>query len=115
MTVQICPKYRCIYGFVNDFLIVGVDVLGDPFVRICSGRPGGRPLRCGGSDLSTGLVRILRVPITPKACISSIPQGIAYHQCEALYIIKPQEDARYRVMIYKGGIAALDDIPPCGG
>ena len=41
--------------------------------------------------------------------------GIAYHQCEALYIIKPQEDARYRVMIYKGGIAALDDIPPCGG
>ena len=31
--------------------------------------------------------------------------GIAYHQCEALYIIKPQEDARYRVMIYKGGIA----------
>ena len=39
------------------------------------------------------------------------PQLVAvYHQCEALYIIKPQEDARYRVMIYKGGIAALDDI-----
>ena len=47
--------------------------------------------------------------------------GIAYHQCEALYIIKPQEDARYRVMIYNKGRhqsafvdemhAARDDMP----
>ena len=29
--------------------------------------------------------------ITAKPCISSIPQGIAYHQCKALYIIKPQK------------------------
>jgi len=28
--------------------------------------------------------------------------GIAYHQCEALYIIKPQENTRWRVMRYKG-------------
>ncbi|MBQ8215939.1 MAG: hypothetical protein IJZ33_06720 [Clostridia bacterium] len=26
--------------------------------------------------------------------------GIAYHQHEVLYIIKPQEDARWRVMRY---------------
>ena len=34
-------------------------------------------------------------------------------KCEAregLDIIKPQEDARYRVMRYKGGNAPLDDI-----
>ena len=72
-----------------------------------------------GSNLSTD-------PKCPKIFAVSHPNhaegvyiinsvGIAYHQCEALYIIKPQEDARYRVMIYKGGIAALDDIPPCGG
>ena len=31
------------------------------------------------------------------------PQLVAvYHQCEALYIIKPQVDARWRVMRYKG-------------
>ena len=35
-----------------------------------------------------------------EACISSIPQGIAYHQHEVLYIIKPQVDARWRVMRY---------------
>ena len=29
------------------------------------------------------------------------PQLVAvYHQCEALYLIKPQGDARWRVMIY---------------
>ena len=29
------------------------------------------------------------------------PQLVAvYHQCEALYIIKPQENARWRVMRY---------------
>ena len=42
-------------------------------------------------------------------------QSIVYHQHGVLYIIKPQEDARYRVMIYKVGTADLDDIPPCGG
>jgi hypothetical protein len=36
-------------------------------------------------------------------------------KAKALYIIKPQENARWCVMIYKGGNAALDDIPPCGG
>ena len=30
------------------------------------------------------------LPITPKACISSCSAGTVYHQCEALYIIKPQ-------------------------
>ena len=35
------------------------------------------------------------------------PQLVAvYHQCEALYIIKPQENTRWRVMIYAFG----DDI-----
>ena len=29
-----------------------------------------------------------------------LSQEIAYHQCKALYIIKPQEDARWRVMRY---------------
>ncbi|MBO5439624.1 MAG: hypothetical protein J6A53_03100, partial [Clostridia bacterium] len=48
--------------------------------------------------------------IKAKPCISSIPQGIAYHQHGVLYIIKPQIDTRWRVMRYKGGIAALDDI-----
>ena len=33
--------------------------------------------------------------------------GIAYHQHEVLYIIKPQVDARWRVMIYKGGLPPL--------
>ena len=43
---------------------------------------------------------------------------IAYHQCKALYIIKPQGDVRWRVMIYKGGVPPLmiytlsrDDMP----
>ena len=36
--------------------------------------------------------------------------GIAYHQHVVLYIIKPQENARWRVMRYKGGNAALDDM-----
>ena len=78
-----------------------------------------RPYECGDLDLSTD-------PKCPKIFVFSHPNhaegvyiinsvGIAYHQCEALYIIKPQVDARWRVMIYKGGIAALDDIPPCGG
>ena len=30
-------------------------------------------------------------------------EGIAYHQHEVLYIIKPQENTRRRVMRYKGG------------
>ena len=30
-----------------------------------------------------------------------------YHQCEALHIIKPQVDARWRVMRYKGGSPPL--------
>ena len=37
--------------------------------------------------------------------------GIAYHQCEALYIIKPQEDARWRVMRYSP--KGADDIHDC--
>ena len=37
------------------------------------------------------------------------PQLVAvYHQCEALYIIKPQEDARWRVMRYSP--KGADDI-----
>ena len=36
------------------------------------------------------------------------PQLVAvYHQCEALYIIKPQVDARWCVMRYKGGSPPL--------
>jgi len=36
------------------------------------------------------------------------PQLVAvYHQHEVLYIIKPQEDARWRVMRYKGGLPPL--------
>ena len=42
------------------------------------------------SSLRHESFRILPRQITAKPCISSIPQGIAYHQCEALYIIKPQ-------------------------
>ena len=45
-----------------------------------------------------------------EACMESMqsivyhPQLVAvYHQHEVLYIIKPQEDARWRVMRYKGG------------
>ena len=33
--------------------------------------------------------------------------GIAYHQHGVLYLIKPQEDARWRVMRYKGGLPPL--------
>ena len=33
--------------------------------------------------------------------------GIVYNQHEVLYIIKPQEDARWRVMRYKGGSPPL--------
>ncbi|MBQ9145693.1 MAG: hypothetical protein IJX70_04500, partial [Clostridia bacterium] len=33
--------------------------------------------------------------------------GIVYHQCGALYIIKPQADTRWRVMRYKGGLPPL--------
>ena len=47
-----------------------------------------------------------RVLITPKACISS-KRSFGYHQNEVLYIIKPQEDARWRVMRYKGGSPPL--------
>jgi hypothetical protein len=36
---------------------------------------------------------------------------IAYHQCEALYIIMPQEDARWRVMRYSP--KGADDIHDC--
>ena len=40
------------------------------------------------------------------------PQLVAvYHQCEALYIIKPQEDARWRVMRYSP--KGADDIHDC--
>ena len=31
-------------------------------------------------------------------------EGIAYHQHEVLYIIKPQEDTRWRVMRCKGAM-----------
>ena len=66
-----------------------------------------------GSNLSTD-------PKYPKIFVFSHPNhaegvyiinsvGIAYHQCEALYIIKPQVDARWRVMRYKGA-RALEDI-----
>ena len=44
--------------------------------------------------------------ITPKACISSM-RSIVYHQHEVLYIIKPQENTRWRVMRYKGGFPPL--------
>ena len=37
--------------------------------------------------------------------------GIAYHQCEALYIIKPQVDARWRVMRYSP--EGADDMHDC--
>jgi hypothetical protein len=30
-------------------------------------------------------------------------RSIVYHQNEVLHIIKPQENARWRVMRYKGG------------
>ncbi len=53
-----------------------------------------------------------------KSGISSIPQGIVYHQHGVLYIIKPTKDARWRVMIYspQGAddmhrTACGDDIP----
>jgi len=35
-------------------------------------------------------------------------EGIAYHQHEVLYIIKPQEDTRWRVMRYSP--AGADDM-----
>ena len=34
-------------------------------------------------------------------------EGIAYHQHAVLYIIKPQENTRWRVMRYKGGFPPL--------
>ena len=37
--------------------------------------------------------------------------GIAYHQHKVLYIIKPQENTRWRVMIYSPKEA--DDIHDC--
>ena len=37
--------------------------------------------------------------------------GIAYHQCEALYVIKSQVDARWRVMRYSP--EGADDIHDC--
>ncbi|MBQ6872781.1 MAG: hypothetical protein IJO24_00570 [Clostridia bacterium] len=40
--------------------------------------------------------------------------GIAYHQNEVLYVIKPTKYTPEGVMRYKGGIAALDDIQPDG-
>ena len=51
-----------------------------------------------------------RVPITPKACISSCSKGTAYHQCEALYIIKPQGKCTLARDEIQGRLAALDDI-----
>ena len=36
--------------------------------------------------------------------------GIAYHQNEVLYIVKPTEIHTYGVMRYKGDNVALDDI-----
>lgn len=49
--------------------------------------------------------------IKAKPCISSIPQGIAYHQLrKKLYIIKPTEIHTFGVMRYKGDNVALDDI-----
>ncbi|MBR3954440.1 MAG: hypothetical protein IKJ63_03085 [Clostridia bacterium] len=36
--------------------------------------------------------------------------GIAYHQCEALHIIKPTEMHTFGVMRYNNGIAVVDDI-----
>ena len=33
-----------------------------------------------------------------------------YHQHEVLYIIKPQENTRWRVMRYEGGSAVVGDI-----
>jgi hypothetical protein len=33
-----------------------------------------------------------------------------YHPCEALYIIKPQENTRWRMMRYNNGSAVVGDI-----
>ena len=41
--VQICPKYLCIYGFVNNFWTVGAGAHDSPFVRYFSGRRGADP------------------------------------------------------------------------
>ena len=70
------------------------------------------------NQLQIGNLRVgiwLRVPITPKACISSATccgissmRSIVYHQHVVLYIIKPQEDTRWRVMRYSP--AGADDI-----
>ena len=68
-----------------------------------------------GSNLS-------RDPKCPKIFVFSHPNhaegvyiinsvGIAYHQCEALYIIKPQVDARWRVMRYSP--EGADDMHDC--
>jgi hypothetical protein len=40
--------------------------------------------------LTVAVMRRMSSQITPKVCISSIPQGIAYHQNEVLYIIIPK-------------------------
>ncbi len=53
------------------------------------------------------IVRHSHDEIKAKPCISSIPQGIASHQNEVLYIIKSQVNTRYRVMRYKGGTPPL--------
>ena len=37
-------------------------------------------------------------------------EGIAYHQHVVLYIIKPQENTRWRVMRYNNGSAVVGDI-----
>jgi len=54
--------------------------------------------------------------IKAKPCISSIPQGIAYHQNAVLYIIiaKAFLYTPKGVMRYKGDIVTLDDIQPNG-
>jgi hypothetical protein len=37
-------------------------------------------------------------------------RSIVYHQHEVLYIIKPQENTRWRVMRYNNGSAVVGDI-----
>ena len=93
---------------------------------------------CGGSNLSTDLllwglyikkcISLVRIRLqtenarnastTFRFLASQSRRRRVYHQHEVLYIIrnllryiiKPQVDARWRVMRYKGGNAALDDI-----
>ena len=65
---------------------------------------------CGGSNLSTVLASFPRPNHAVGVyIINSV--GIAYHQCEALYIIKPQENTRWRVMRYSP--AGADDMHDC--